>query len=160
MHRGSTIMLRVTVFLIGFAILLLCVLGLPKIALNISREHMEEALWFYPALIGMYAAAVPFYMALFQVFRLLNFIDKNQAFSVCSVKSLRKIKFCAITISLIYTILMPFLYFIGVKEDAPGVILMGLIFIFASLVIAVFTAVLQKILQSAIDIKLENDLTV
>jgi hypothetical protein len=32
--------------------------------------------------------------------------------------------------------------------------------IFASMVIAVFAAVLQRILQEAIDIKSENDLTV
>jgi hypothetical protein len=31
---------------------------------------------------------------------------------------------------------------------------------FASIVIAVFAAVLQKLLKNAIDIKLENDLTI
>jgi len=35
-----------------------------------------------------------------------------------------------------------------------------IIFIFVSIVIAVFAAVLQRLLQDAIDIKLENDLTV
>jgi hypothetical protein len=37
---------------------------------------------------------------------------------------------------------------------------MGLIIIFASLVIAAFAAILQRILQEAINIKSENDLTV
>ena len=45
-------------------------------------------------------------------------------------------------------------------DDAPGVILIGLILIFASMVIAVFAAVLQKLLKEAIDIKSENDLIV
>ncbi|MGV2643750.1 DUF2975 domain-containing protein, partial [Clostridium perfringens] len=46
------------------------------------------------------------------------------------------------------------------KDDAPGIILIGMALIFASIVIAVFAAVLQKLLQEAIDIKSENDLTV
>ncbi|MGO4375941.1 DUF2975 domain-containing protein, partial [Paenibacillus sp. MCAF20] len=45
-------------------------------------------------------------------------------------------------------------------DDAPGIILVGMVLIFASLVIAVFAAVLQKLLKEAIDIKSENDLTV
>ena len=45
-------------------------------------------------------------------------------------------------------------------DDAPGIIVIGLVIIFASMVIAVFAAVLQRLLQEAIDIKSENDLTV
>ncbi len=46
------------------------------------------------------------------------------------------------------------------RDDAPGIIIIGMIMIFASLVIAVFAAVLQRLLKDAIDIKSENDLTV
>ena len=42
----------------------------------------------------------------------------------------------------------------------PGMIVIGLVLIFACLVIAVFAAVLQKLLRSAIDMKQEIDLTV
>jgi biopolymer transport protein ExbB/TolQ len=45
-------------------------------------------------------------------------------------------------------------------EDIAGVISLGLMLTFTSLVIAVFAAVLQKLLKNAIDIKSENDLTV
>ena len=45
-------------------------------------------------------------------------------------------------------------------DDAPGIILIGMVVIFASMVIAVFAAVLQRLLQEAIDIKSENDLIV
>ena len=54
---------------------------------------------------------------------------------------------------------MPLFYLIAEKDDAPGIILIGMALIFASMVIAVF-AVLQKLLKEAIDIKSENDLTV
>ncbi len=159
MNRGSTYFLRSVILLLGTSVLLLCIFGLPWIAKEASG-NAEFASLIYPVLIGMYVAAIPFFIALFQALRLLRLIDKDDAFSVFSVNALRVIKFCAVAISVIYVMVMPFFYFIGEKDDAPGVILIGLVFIFASLVIAVFTAVLQKLLKSAIEIKSENDLTV
>lgn len=76
-----------------------------------------------------------------------------------SVRVLKKIKYCAITISCLYVVGMPLFYLMAERDNAPGIIVIGLITIFASMVIAVFAAVLQKLLKEAIDIKSENDLT-
>ena len=48
----------------------------------------------------------------------------------------------------------------GDMDDAPGIVMIGLIIIFACMVIAVFAAVLQKLLKNAIAIKQENDYTI
>ena len=101
-----------------------------------------------------------FYFALYQAFKLLSYIDKNKAFSELSVKALKNIKYCAITISILYVVVMPFVYLVAETDDAPGLIVIGMVIIFASMVIAVFAAVLQRLLKEAIDIKSENDLTV
>ena len=114
----------------------------------------------YLVLIDLYATAIPFYFALYQAFKLLSYIDKNKAFSDLSVKALKNIKYCAITISILYVAGMPLFFLMADKDDAPGIIVLGLVIIFASIVIAVFAAVLQKLLKDAIDIKSENDLTV
>ncbi|REK61420.1 MAG: hypothetical protein DF221_15940 [Brevibacillus sp.] len=87
-------------------------------------------------------------------------MDQNKAFSELSVVALQKIKYCAITISILYMAGMPLLYLMAEADDAPGIIVIGLVLIFASMVIGVFAAVLQKLLQEAIEIKAENDLTV
>lgn len=160
MNRGSTYFLRLTVFLFGIAVLLLCLFALPWIAKEVLDNSEGLVTLVYPVLIGMYLAAIPFFIALYQALRLLSLIDKHEAFSPRSVNALRVIKWCAIAISFVYIGVMPFFYLIGEKDDAPGVVLIGLVFIFASLVIAVFTAVLQKLVRSAIEIKSENDLTV
>lgn len=76
------------------------------------------------------------------------------------MRALRNIKNCAIAISGLYALGMPLFYLVADKDDAPGIIAIGMIIIFASIVIAVFAAVLQKLLKEAIDIKSENDLTV
>jgi hypothetical protein len=114
----------------------------------------------YPVCLVFYASAVPFYFALYQAFNLLRFIDKNIAFSERSVTALKKIKYCAVTISILHALLLPLFYLYAELDDAPGIVIIGCIVPFASMVIAVFAAVLQKLLKHAIDIKSENDLTI
>ncbi len=60
----------------------------------------------------------------------------------------------------LYVVMMPFVYLVAELDDAPGLIVIGMVIAFASVVIAVFAAVLQRLLQEAIDIKSENDLVV
>lgn len=157
MKRG-TLFLKFVLLLMGIPVLALCLFGLPSLASEAFIHYPDY--WVYPVMIGMYATAIPYYIALYQAFKLLSYIDKNIAFSELSVKALKTIKYCAISISILYALNMPFFYLVGEKDDAPGLILLGLVLTFAPTVIAVFAAVLEKLLKDAIDIKSENDLTV
>lgn len=160
MKRSSTIFLKIAIYLVGTPVLAVCIVGLSRFDPNSPYWQLPElAKLQYPLLIGMYIAMIPFFFALYQTLKLLSYIDKNEAFSELAVQALKKIKFSAITISILYIIEMPFLYLLTVADDAPG-ILIGMVIIFASIVIAVFAAVLQKLLQEAINIKSENDLIV
>jgi uncharacterized RDD family membrane protein YckC len=158
MKRGSTLFLRMAVFLIGTPVLAFCIFGLSWLAKNPVNPDFAHIL--YPIVIGMYVSVIPFFVALYQAFKLLSYIDKNQAFSELSVKALKNIKICAMTISGLYVVILPFVYLVADLDDAPGLIIIGMVPIFASLVIAVFAAVLQRLLQEAIYIKSENDLIV
>lgn len=158
MKQGSTLFLKLAIIVIGSPVLVLCTLGLYWLISNPSNPQYAYIL--YPIIIGIYVSAVPFYIALYNAFRLLTYIDKSKAFSQSSVKALNNIKYCAITISAFYTLLMPFVYILADKDDAPGAIIIGMLPIFASMVISVFAAVLQRLLQEAINIKSENDFTI
>lgn len=154
----STIFLRLSVSLIGIPVLVLCVLGLYKIVSDPINPVYAYIL--YPIIVVIYLTAIPFFTALYQTFKLLSYIDKNNAFSELSVKALNNIKYCAIAICTLYVIAMPFVYLLAKKDDAPGFIIIAMVPVFASMVIAVFTAVLQRLLKFAIDIKNDNDLTI
>lgn len=149
MKRG-TIFLKIAVILIGIPVLALGIFWLPGFINYLS----------YPVLIGVYATAIPYFYALYQALKLLSYIDKNKAFTELSVNALKYIKYCAITISTVYAVLIPFLFPVADADDAPGLIAFPIVIVFASFVIAVFAAVLQKLLKEAIDIKAENELTV
>ncbi|MGP4060313.1 DUF2975 domain-containing protein [Halobacillus litoralis] len=160
MKHGTTLFLKLAVILIGMPVLALCIFFVPGIADYAGEVFPDIAFMKYLVFVYLYVTAIPFYFALYQAFKLLNYIDNNKAFSDLSVKALKVIKHCAITISVLYVIFMPLLYIIAEADDAPGLIVIGMVIIFASTVISVFAAVLQRLLQDAIHIKSENDLTV
>ena len=103
---------------------------------------------------------MPFFFALYQALKLLNHIDRNNAFSLPAVKALEKIKYSALAISGLFTAGMPYVFYVADRDDAPGVAAIGFVIIFASFVIATAAAVFQQLFQNAVDIKSENDLTV
>lgn len=154
MKQGSTLFLRGVIGLIALAVLAICIFVLP---VGIMTDNVGGYRYI---LLGLYVAAIPFFMALYQALRLLRYIDDNTAFSAGSIKALGNIKYCAIVISGMFAAGMPYIYMVAEQDDAPGVILMGLVITFASLVIATFAAVLQKLVDNAVAIKSENDLTV
>lgn len=160
MERGSTLFLKLAVILIGIPVLALCIFVVPEMADFAAELYPEHTYLKYLVYLDLYATAIPFYMALYQAFKLLGYIDQNKAFSELCVRVLRTIKRCALAMSGLYAVGLPLFYLIAERDDAPGLILIGMFLVFASLVIAVFAAVLQKLLQEAIEIKSENDLTV
>ena len=154
MKKGSTLILKGAVVVIGLIVLALCIFALPA---GIASDNTGD---YRPILLAMYVTAIPLYVALYQTLKHLGYIDKNKAFSELSVKALKNIKYCALVISGMYAAGMPYIYMVADQDDAPGVVALGLIIVFASAVIATATGVLQSLVQNAIDIKAENDLTV
>jgi len=153
MKKSSTLFLKLVIVLIGITVLALCFL----FTLDVVKAGGGL---FLPIPIIMCVTAIPFFFALYQTLKLLGYIDKNIAFSELSIRALKNIKYSAITISILYVVGMPFLFSVADKDDAPGVVGFGLIFILASIVVATFAAVLEKLVRNGLDLKSENDLTV
>lgn len=151
----ETLFLKISVVLIGIPILVLCIIGLPWLINN--PVNPKYATVIYPIITCIYISVIPFILALYQALKLLGFIDRNNAFSELSVKALKNIKFCAFAISILYAIAMPFIFVLAELDDAPGLILIGMAFTFAPIIIGIFAAVLQMLLKNAMDIKKDND---
>lgn len=106
----------------------------------------------------MYITVIPFYIALYQAFKLLDYIESKNAFSELVVESLKHISYCAIAIIALYLIGVVFLWFQNGLHSS--IAMMGAVIIFATSAVAVFAAVLQELLKNALEIKSENDLTI
>ena len=62
--------------------------------------------------------------------------------------------------SMLYWVGMPLVFAMADEDDAPGGVAIGAAFASAPLSIATFAAVLQKLVQNTLDMKMENDLTI
>jgi hypothetical protein len=159
MKQGSTLFLRAVLVAAALIVLSLCIFAFPSMGRGMAAEFPSVKYLEYSILVG-YVMAVPILIAFYQAWKLLGYIDNNTAFSESSVKALKNIKYCGVAVSVAFLCGMPFVVGIAEADDAPGAVVMGLIIAGAPLVISVFAAVLQKLLQNAIDIKSENDLTI
>jgi Protein of unknown function (DUF2975) len=156
--KKETIFLKIVLFVMAAPALVMCFYGLPMMAHSMMPDIPEVKV--YLSALAAYAASIAYVFTLFQAFKLLTYIDKNTAFSEKSVLALRKIKRSAVVVSFMFACELPLFYFVADGADAPGVMVMGLIAICAPVVISVFAAVLEKLLQKAIELKDEQELTV
>jgi hypothetical protein len=113
-----------------------------------------------PLIIYSFIASTPFFVALYQGIKLLSYVDKNEVFSQSAVKAVRIIKSCAITLSGFIVLGILYIRFYANGDDPAGPTAVGIFTTFASIVIATAAAVFERLLQNAVDIKSENELTV
>ena len=161
MKKSSTLFLQGVIIFIGIVALAIMI----RFPLTEGRATNLDLFSIYadPFIIYGYLTSIAFFIALYQAFKLLRYIRQNKVFSLKSVKSLRNIKYCAITLSCLIVIAATYIRvsFHGNADDDPaGFIAVAIVAIFISIVIATAAAMVERILQKAVDIKSENDLTV
>ena len=159
MKRVSIIFLQAVVVLIGIVALAILI----RFPLTEGRAANLDLFSIYadPFILYGYAASIAFFVALYKAFRLLGYIGQNKVFSSASVKALKSIKYCAIVLSVLIVIAGLYINIAHNKEDDPaGFIAMCIVTTFVTVVIATAAAIFEKILQNAIDMKSENDLTI
>ncbi|SRR5258708_6778376 len=158
MKKRSTLFLKFVICLIAIGALA----GLLWFPQTEGRAAHLDLVSIYtdPFIIYIYIASIPFFVGLYQALKLLNFIDANKAFSQGAVNTLKNMKFA--TLSLIGFIMLAELYirFFAHGDDPAGPTALGILATFAAAVIATAAGVFQKLLQNALDLKSENDLTV
>lgn len=164
MKSGLVIFSKIVVYLAAAAALAVCVVLLPELAREAAVEQPVTAYLGKYFLIGAYVLSIPFFVALWQTLRLLHYLDAGEAFSAKSVKALQNIQICAVVFSVLMVIAtvaaMSVARSINPHEDVTHIVAIGFIFTFIASVIATVVAVLRRLLQSAVDIKSENDLIV
>ena len=154
--RSLTVFLQAVIVLIGVAAL----------AFLIWEPHVEGVnahatlyqMYFNPFCGYAYVASVPFFVALYQAFKVLGYAATNKVFSQDAVKSVRTIKYCAL--AMIGFVAVSVVFMSGDRDDRPAGVFMRVLIAFPSMVVATAAAISERVLQNAVDLKSENDLTV
>ena len=145
-------------------------IGIGVLAFMLSEPHFEgrnahatlfEIYFHDPFLAYAYIGSISFFVALYQAFKLLGYTARKEVFSPRAVRALRIIKYCAMCLVAFLAGAEAYFFLVRRREDdIAGGVMMGLFLIFVSSIIATAAAVFEKTLQSAVDLKSENDLTV
>ncbi len=129
-------------------------IGIGSLALMLWFPHIEgrntyattfEIYFNDPFLAYAYFASIVYFIALYQAFKLLGYIARNEVFSQSSAKALRTIKYCAL--SLIGFIVGAEAYFFAFqrgKDDIAGGVMMGLVMIVVSATVAYTAAAFER----------------
>src|SRR3989344_1804858 len=158
MKKGSTLFLKFVICLIAIGALA----GLIVFPQTEGRSVNSDLISIYkdPFIIYVYIASIPFFVGLNQAFKLLNFIDASNAFSQGAVNTLRNMKFASLALIGFIALAVFYIRFAALGDDLAGPTMLGILASIAAAVIATAAAVFQKLLQNAVDLKSENDLTV
>ncbi|HTH55611.1 MAG TPA: DUF2975 domain-containing protein [Cyclobacteriaceae bacterium] len=159
MKRISTLFLQAVIVLIGIVALIVLI----RVPLTEGRATNLDLISIYadPFILYGYAASIAFFLALYKAFKLLGYIGQNKVFSPLSVAALKSIKYCAIALSIMIVAAGLYIRVAHHKDDDPaGFLAICIVTTLASIVIATAAAIFEKILQNAIDMKSENDLTI
>jgi len=156
--RNSTAFLQSVIVLIGIGALAL-MLWEPHLEGRNARATVFEVYFKDPFLAYAYFASIPFFVALYHGFKVLGYTRQNRVFSQAAVKAMRTIKLCAIAL-IGFVAGAEVLIMMADSDDRAGGVAMGVLIAFGSIVMATAAATFEQILQNAVDLKSENDLTI
>lgn len=159
MKRISIIFLQAVIVLIGLVALILLIRSplTEGRAANLDLFHIYSD----PFILYGYAASIAFFVALYYAFKLLGLIGQNKVFSAGAVKALKHIKHCAIILAILIVAAGVYIRLFHDKGDDPaGFLAICIVTTFVSVIVATAAAIFEKLLQNAIAMKSENDLTI
>ena len=157
MKQSSILFLKAVLVLIGIGALAF-LLWEPHIEGRNANATLLEIYFKDPFLAYAYVGSTPFFVGLYQAFKLLSYAGQSMTFSPAAVRSVRTIKYCAIVL-IGFVAVGEIFIMLGDSDDRAGGVFIGLLITFSSMVVAAAMAVLQPALQNAADVKSENVLT-
>lgn len=141
------IFLKVAIIFFGVMVSVLILFFLSAVFNDAAVGSTKMAYVLYGISTIMALSLIPFTAVLYQVFKLLSYVESENIFSNLAEVSLNKIRKYAYIISIMYAFMMPLVFIVAEVDDAPGAILYGMILVLAPIVMAFSADVLQQVLN-------------
>ena len=151
MKKVSTIFLQAVIVLIGIGALAL-MLWEPRLEGRNAHATLFETYFQDPFLAYAYIGSIPFFAGLRQAFKVLGYAGQNKAFTPEAVQAMRTMRYCALAI-IGFVAIGEIFIMLSSSDDRAGGVFMGILIAFGSTIVAAAAAVLERILQNAVDIK-------
>lgn len=138
MKNLSILFLKATLVLLVLPTLALAGYGLYFLFNNPANPDYATSL--YPIVIGLYLSLIPFYYGVYKTWQILSHVRKGSLHSSQSAKDFKAVRLSAVVIGAIFILTEPFVFMVAQLDDAPGLVIFGMIPVFiAGVILAVFT---------------------
>ncbi len=142
--KRKLIFFQLALLLIGLAAFVF-LLWEPHIEGRNAHSTIYEIYFKDPFLVYVYLASVPFFIALYQAIKVVGYSRQNNFYSKASLKALRTIKYCAL--SIIGFVIIGEIIILSVEsDDHAGGVFMGFLVILISVAMATIAQNLKLIL--------------
>ena len=127
MKRGSTLFLKVVILLIAIGVLA----GMIWFPQTEGRAANLDLISIYtdPFIIYIYMASIPFFVALYQAFKLLRLIDANKAFSQDAVNTVKNMKFASLSLIGFIALAVLYIRLFAHGDDPAGPTMLGILYL-------------------------------
>ena len=148
--RAATIFLQIVIALLGMGVLV-ALLWEPQLEGRNVNATQFEIYFKDPFLAYIYLAFIPFFVGLYQAFKILGYARRDEIFSPRSVRALRIIKYCASAMAILFLGAVAYLFiFIRGEDDIAGGVAMGVFVILAASITAIGAGVFERVLQNSV----------
>ncbi|MGE0171354.1 MAG: DUF2975 domain-containing protein [Oligoflexales bacterium] len=144
MKKALAIFFQIVTVLIGLAGVVL-LLWEPHIEGRNAHATVFQIYFNDPFLAYAYLSSIPFFVALYQIFKVLGLAGQNKVLSQQALRSLRRIKYCAISIIGLVAVGEVFIMF-GSSDDRAGGVFMGMLITLGSIVVAAAARMFERTL--------------
>ena len=144
--RYSAVLLQVVIVFVGIAAIV-ALLWEPQVEGANAHATNFDIYFKDPFLALVYVGSIPFFIALYQAFKVLGHVRQNQIFSEAAIKALRTIQYCALAIIGFVVVEETFITIANNGDDRAGAVLIGVVIIVFSVVIATVAAMFERVVQ-------------
>ncbi len=143
MKKSLVIFLQSIVVLVGIVVLIF-MLWEPHIEGRNLHATLFEIYFKDTFLIYAYFASIPFFVGLYQTFKILKFTRQNKLFSLKVIKALRNIQYCAVA-TICFAIAGENIFILyNNSDDRAGGVFMGFLICFISLIVGLTAVGFEK----------------
>jgi hypothetical protein len=146
MKKNTILFLKSLIIIFG-TLVLIFLIRVPLTegrAVNLDLYHIYAD----PFILFGYVASIPFFVALYKGYKILEYIGQKETFSYKAISALKIIKYCAILFCIFIIAAAIFILLFHNKEDDPaGFIALSILTTLLSSVVAFTAGIFEKKLQ-------------
>lgn len=150
MKRITTILLQALIVILGIATLAF-MLWEPHLEGRNANATLFEIYFKDPFLAGAYITSIAYFLALYQAFKTLTYVRQGKTYSPETVRALRIIRNCALTLVVVVGAAVAYLFIARPEDDIAGGVAMSLFLIFGSAIVAATAQMLKRRVQKTAD---------